>query len=191
MLYSIKGKVSFVDRRFIVVETGGIGYEVLVANPESYVVGEETFLFLHHEIKEFDEYLAGFRYQEEKDAFDLLLHVNGVGPKLALTILSNVKYQDLMVAISNADLEFITNIPGIGPRAANQILLDLQGFIARSNRENVKQYSEVKAALKALKFKVKDIDRVLPQIYIPNGTNEEIIKEALKRLHYAETFGQK
>jgi len=191
MLYSIKGKVSFVDRRYIVVENGGIGYEILVANPESYTLGEEISLFLHHEIKEDDEYLSGFKTIEEKNAFNLLLHVNGIGPKSALTILSNVKYDDLLVAISNNDLEFITNIPGIAPRVANQILLDLKGFIAKSNRENVKQYSEVKAALKGLKFKVKDIDRVLPNIYIPNATNEEIIKEALRRLHYAENFGQK
>ena len=191
MLYSIKGKVSFIDRRFIVVDAGGIGYEILVANPESFTIGEETFLYLHHQIKEDDEFLSGFRTQDEKEAFKLLLHVNGVGPKSALTILSNVRYDDLLVAISNNDIDFITNIPGIGPRAANQIILDLQGYIAKSNKENVKQYSEVKAALKALKFKVKDIDRVLPQIYIPNCTNEDIIKEALKRLHYAETLGQK
>lgn len=190
MLYSIKGKVSFVDRKFVVVETGGIGYEILVANPESFIIGEETFLFLHHEIKEDDEYLAGFKTREEKDAFRLLLNVNGIGPKSAITILSNVSYDDLLVAISNSDLHFIQNIPGIGPRAASQILLDLQGYIAKSNKENTKQYNEVKEALKALKWKVKEIDQVLPQIYIPNGTNQDYIKEALRRLSYAKNYGQ-
>ena len=72
-----------------------------------------------------------------------------------------------------------------------QILLDLKGFIAKSNRENSKQYSEAKTALKALKWKVKDIDRVLSQIYIPNGTTQDIILEASRRLHYDENYGQK
>ena len=191
MLYSIKGKVSFIDRKFIVVETGGIGYEILVAHPESFVVGEEIFLYLHHHIKEDNEYLAGFKDKDEQSAFNLLLNVNGVGPKSALAILSNCTYPELLVAISNQDVDFIKNIPGIGERAANQILLDLKGFIAKSNRENTKQYSEAKEALKALKWKVKDIDRVLSQIYIPNGTTQDIILEASRRLHYGENYRQK
>lgn len=191
MLYSIKGKVSFVEQRFIVVETGGIGYEVLVAHPENYVVGEDVFLFLHHHIKEDNEYLAGFKDKDEQSAFNLLISVNGIGPKSALSILSNCTYDELFRAISNQDIEYIQNIPGIGERAANQILLDLKGFIAKSNRENIKQYKEAKEALKALKWKVKDIDRVLSQIYIPNATTQDIILEASRRLHYGENYGQK
>lgn len=191
MLYSIEGKVSFVERRFIVVETGGIGYEVLVSHPEKYVVGEEVFLYLHHHLKEDNEYLAGFSDKDEQAAFNLLINVNGIGPKSALTILSNCTYEELLIAISNQDVDFIQNIPGIGERAANQILLDLKGYIAKSNKENSKQYSEAKEALKALKWKAKDIDRVLSQIYIPNATTQDIILEASRRLHYGENYGQK
>ena len=191
MLYSIKGKVSFVEQRFIVVETGGIGYEILVAHPEKCVVGEDIFLYLHHHIKEDNEYLAGFKDRKEQSAFNLLISVNGIGPKSALSILSNCTYEELLTAISNQDIEFIQNIPGIGEKAANQILLDLKSFIAKNNRENAKQYKEAKEALKFLKWKVKDIDRVLSQIYIPDATTQDIILEASRRLHYGENFRQK
>ena len=102
----------------------------------------------------------------------------------AITILSNVNGDDLLTAISNKDLDFIQNVPGIGGRAANQILLDLGEYIAKSNKENKKQYNEVKDILKALNFKVREIDKVLPGIYIPNGTNEDYVKEALSDLLY-------
>ena len=191
MLYSIKGKVTFISKRFVVVETGGIGYEILVSKPENYVLGEDVFLYLHHHLKEDNEYLAGFKDKDEQSAFNLLLNVNGIGPKSALTILSNCTYEELLFAISNQDVDFIRSIPGINERAANQILLDLKGFIAKSNKENSKQYQEAKEALKALKWKVKDIDRVLSQIYIPNGSTQDIILEASRRLHYGENYGQK
>lgn len=190
MLYSIRGKVTLIDTRFIVVETCGIGYEVLVANPKSFILGDEVSLFLHHEIKEDDEYLAGFMSQEEKDVFKLLLRVNGIGPKSAITILSNVSYADLLSAISNNDINFIQNVPGIGERVAYQILLDLKEYIAKSNKQNVTRYKEVREALKILKFKAKEIDTVLPNIYIPNATNDMILKEALKRLEYAKNSRQ-
>lgn len=189
MYYSIRGKVIQVDSKFLVVESSGIGYELLVSKPSSFLIGQDVFLYLHHEIKEDDEFLVAFRTLEEKSAFKLLLHVNGIGPKSALTILSNVNYDNLLSAISNNDMEFIEQIPGISSRVASQIVLDLKEFIAKSNRENVTQYKEVKEALKSLKFKVKDIDRVLPTIYIPNGTNQDILKEALRRLNYAKNFG--
>lgn len=190
MYYSIRGKVTALETKFLVVETSsGIGYEILVAKPESFLVGEDVFLYLHHEIKEDDEYLAGFRDLQEKDAFKLLLHVNGVGPKSALSILAKTDYNSLMCAISNNDTEFIESIPGISSRVASQIILDMKDFIAKSNRENIAQYKEVKEALKALKFKVKEIDKVLPTIYISNGTTQDIIKEALRRLDYAKNLG--
>lgn len=189
MYYSIRGKVSQIETRFLVVECSGVGYEILVAKPDSFVLNEEVFLYLHHEIKEDDEYLVGFRDLDEKNAFKLLLHVNGIGPKSALIILGHTNPNQLLVAISNNDFDFIEQIPGISSRVASQILLDLKDYIAKSNRENVTQFKEVKEALKSLKFKVKDIEKVLLEIYIPNGTKEDVLREALRRLNYAKNFG--
>lgn len=189
MLFSIRGKVIQVEPKFLVVETNSIGYEILVSKSEQFEINEEVFLYLHHEIKEDDEYLVGFKDLSEKNAFKLLLHVNGIGPKSALTILSNVNPDELLVAISNDDFEFINSIPGISARTASQMLLDLKEFITKSNRDNFSKFKEIKAALKSLKFKSKEIDDVLINIYIPNATDQDILKEALKRLGYGKNFG--
>lgn len=182
MLYAIRGKVSEIEKKFVVIETTDFDYEIFVSRPDEFLVGEYIYLYLHHHIKEDSEYLCGFRSLEEKNAFKLLLNVQGVGPKSALAILTNVNYTDLLVAISNNDLEFIKSIPGVGERVANQILLDLSNYIMRSNKENSTLYKEVKDALKSLKFKVKEIDKVLPRIYIPDATRDSLLKEALRRL---------
>lgn len=189
MYYSIRGKIQAVEPKFLVIETNGIGYEILVSKPESFNVGDDVFLYLYHHIREDDEYLAGFLDNDEKNAFKLLLHVNGIGPKSALQILSKITYKELLTAISNNDLETIEHIPGISSRIASQIFLDLRDFISKTNKENVSRYKEVKEALKKLKYKASEIDKVLPSIYIVDGTKEDIFKEALRRLSYAKNFG--
>lgn len=188
MLYSIKGKVVDINNKILIISTTDFDYEVWVANPDEFVIQEQVYLYLYHVIREDANYLIGFKSKEQKDAFKLLLNVQGIGPKSAITILGNVTYNDLLVAISNNDLDFIKSIPGISERVASQILLDLSNYIIRQNHENASLYKEVKDVLKALKFKVKDIDRVLPRIYLPNATRDELIKEALRRLGWWENL---
>lgn len=185
MFYSIRGKVSVIGNKFIVIESSNIGYDIFVSKPDKYVVGQEIYLYLHHHIKEDNEYLVGFESQEEKDAFDILLHVNGIGPKSAISILSKTNYNQLLIAISENNIDFISAIPGISERTASQIVLDLKEYIARSNKDNGTVYKGAREALKALKFKSKEIDKVLSTIYIPNVTKEQLVKEALRRLDYA------
>ena len=182
MLYSIRGKIVDFDKKSIIVEVNDIGYEILVSNVDDYMKGEFRFFYLHHVIKQDDEYLVGFRSLDEKNAFKLLLNVQGIGPKSALAILANVTYDELMKAISNNDIEFIESIPGVSDRVASQILLDLKQYIARNNKENSVLYKEVKEILKSFKFKVKDIEKVLLKIYMPNASRDDIVKEALRRL---------
>lgn len=186
MFFSIRGKVISKDNRFVVIESSGIGYEVLVAKPDSFVIGDETFLYLHHEIKEDNEFLVGFNTLDEKNCFRLLLHVNGIGPKTALNILAKVEFNDLLIAISNNDVDFIESIPGINNKTASQILLDLKEYISKKSKENSVQYNEARQFLKGLKFKAKDIDQVLPKIYIPNATTDQLVKEALRRLDHVK-----
>ena len=188
MYYSIRGKITEIDSKFLVIETYGIGYEILVSKPERFSLNEEVFLYIYHHIKEDNEYLVGFLDQEEKGAFALLLHVNGIGPKSALQILNNITYKELLIAISNNDIEAIEHLPGISSKTASQIFLDLRDHISKTNKENAALYKEVKEALKKLKYKVSEIDKVLPHIYIVDGTKEEIFKEALKRLSYGKNF---
>lgn len=182
MFYSIKGKISLIENKSLVIEVCGIGFEVLVAKPQSFNVGDEVNLYLYHHKKEDAEYLVGFNNLKEKEAFKLLLHVNGVGPKSALLLLSSMTINQLLLAVSENDVSFIESVSGISNRIASQIILDLKGVISKFNLENNKAYFEVREALKRLKFKIKEIDSVLPYVYTTTGTKEDIMREALRRL---------
>lgn len=187
MYYSIRGKITEKGNRFLVVENGEIGYQVFVSNPKEFSEGDDVFLYLHQHIREDNNYLVGFKSKSEKEGFNLLLNVNGIGPKSAIAILSKISYEELLEAISLKDYDKIRKIPGISEKTASQIILDLRDHITRNARESKKEYGEIREALKTLKFKCKDIDRVLKDIYIVNATREEIIKEALRRLQNAES----
>ena len=100
----------------------------------------------------------------------------------------NINYSELLTAISNNDLELIESIPGISSHMASQIFLDLKEHISKNVKSNVTQYKEVKEALKALGFKAREIDKILPGIYIVNGSTEQILKEALRRLQNGKTL---
>ena len=182
MLYSIKGKITEVLKKMVIVATDDFEFEVYVSKPDEFLVNEYIYLYLYHVIKEDDEYLVGFRTLDEKKAFRLLLAVQGIGPKSALAILQNASYDNLLLAISNNDLDYLKSIPGVGERAAYQIMIDLKEYIARINKDDKELYKEVKEALKSFKFKVSEIDKVLPKIYIPNATKDALLKEALRRL---------
>ena len=189
MLSSIRGRVVEIGHRSLIIENQGLGYEVLVADPKSFHLNQDVFLYLYHHIREDNEFLVGFSSKEERSGFRLLQNVNGIGPKTALTILSKITYAQLLTAISNNNFELIEALPGISSHMASQIFLDLKEHIAKNVKTNVAQYKEVKDALKSLGFKSKEIDKVLPGIYIANGTTQEVIAEALRRLQNAKTIG--
>ena len=186
MFNSIRGTVVEIGHRTLTVENHGLGYEVFVTDPKSFNLNQDVFLYLHHHKREDGEYLVGLNSKEERSGFRLLLNVNGVGPKTALSILSKISYAQLLTAISNNNLELIESLPGISSHMASQIFLDLKEHIARNVKTNVVQYKEVKEALKNIGFKSKEIDKVLPGIYIANGSTQEIVREALRRLEYAK-----
>ena len=189
MLCTIKGRVIEVGSRTLIIENQGLGYEVLVSNPKSFSINQDAFLYLYHHRHEDIEYLVGLSSKEERSAFRLLINVNGIGPKTALAILSKLSYGELLTAISNNDFELIEKLPGISSHMASQIFLDLKEHISKNVKSNGKQYKDVKEGLKKLGYKPKEIDKVLPGIYIANGTTSQIITEALRRLQNAKAFG--
>ena len=188
MLSTIRGTVIEIGYRSIIIENQGLGYEVLVADPKSFHLNQDVFLYLYHHIREDNQFLVGLSSKEERSAFRLLQNVNGIGPKTALMILSKISYSQLLTAISNNNFELIEALPGISSHMASQIFLDLKEHISKNVKTNVTQYKEVKDALKALGFKSKEIDKVLPGIYIANGSTQDVITEALRRLQNAKNI---
>ena len=182
MYFSFKGPITYIGEDYVVVEVADIGYQVFVSHISDYKLGEITKVYLYNVVREDEQYLAGFPSIKEKDAFVALISVKGIGPRTALTALSATNADDLFNAIAANNVTFLKKLPGIGGKAAAQIILDLKGQLATGTAANPDQYDEVKEALKSLGFKVKVIEDTLAQISIPNATNEEILRAALIKL---------
>ncbi|WP_052329859.1 Holliday junction branch migration protein RuvA [Thermicanus aegyptius] len=124
----IKGKLTWTDREYVVVEAGGIGYCIFTANPAAVIAreGEEVTLYLHQVIREDAHLLYGFPSREERSMFRHLLGVNGIGPKGALSILSSLSPQQIALAIVQEDVKRLKSLPGIGQKTAQRLILDLK-----------------------------------------------------------------
>lgn len=123
----IIGTVVSVTPRYIVVETGQIGYLIYVANPFKYSEGtKQVKIYLHQVLRENEVMLYGFVDATEKQLFLKLLSVSGIGPKSALAILANEDHSGLVSAIDQEDVGYLTSFPGIGQKTAKQIVLDLK-----------------------------------------------------------------
>lgn len=181
MYFSFKGIITLIKEDYIVIEVNNIGYQVFVPHVDNFTLGEERTIYLYNVVREDEQYLAGFSSLLEKEAFISLISVKGIGPRTALNALSGTTAEELMNAIASNNVTYLKKLPGIGGKAASQIILDLKGKLTTSEA-NPNQYDEVRAALKSLGFKVKDIDNVLCTINIPNATNEEILREALRKM---------
>jgi Holliday junction DNA helicase RuvA len=183
MIYSLKGQIVAVEKDRIAVDVHDIAYELLVSRPAEWVFGAPVIVYCYEVLTQDDHYLVGFSSKLEKQAFLSLIQVKGIGPKTALNALKETTPDDLFKAISANNTAYLKKLPGIGPKAAAQIILDLKGQLAATDSKgNPKQFDEVQEALKNLGFKSKDIDNALSSINEPNLSNEELLRLALRKL---------
>lgn len=133
MIASLSGKVLVKGEDRAVVDVGGVGYEVILASdavarlPEK---GREVFLHIHTSVREDAITLYGFPEEEEKELYLLLRTVNGIGPKLALAMLSGMRVAELARAIAAADVKRLTMLPGVGKRIAERLAVELKEKVA-------------------------------------------------------------
>ena len=173
----------------IVVGVSGLGYEVDVPMSSFYnlpATGEQVSLFTHFVVREDAQQLFGFLTQKERAAFRELIRISGVGPKLALSVLSGLSVDDLASCIALQDAGRLTKVPGIGKKTAERLLLELKGKLADALPQAGGQASASVAndalnALLALGYSDKEALPALKQL--PEGlTLEESIRQALKLL---------
>jgi Holliday junction DNA helicase RuvA len=129
MIASLKGELIQKSPDKIIVDVNGVGYEVFLSSASLQkmpIAGEEVFLHIHTSVREDSLTLFGFADMEEKEMFQLLINVSGVGPKLALTILSGIRPDALSRAISTRDIGRLTTVSGVGKKTAERLCLDLQ-----------------------------------------------------------------
>lgn len=182
MIYSLKGEISYIGKDFLVIDVRDVGYQVFVPNVNKFHVGENLILFAYQVTREDEQYLAGFLSLAEREVFVSLISVKGIGPRTALGALKDADPEELVRAISSNNVTYLKKLPGIGAKAAAQIILDLKGQLVEGTKGNPEQYEEVRAYLKSLRYKNKEIDDVLAKINVIGASNEEIILLALKEL---------
>ena len=183
MIYALKGIVINKAKETIAIDLGNIAYEVFISHIEDYRLGEEVSVFIYEVLSQDDHYLVGFTSKLERSAFESLISVKGIGPKTALSALSATDPDSLFKAIQSENTSYLKKLPGIGPKAAAQIILDLKGKLVEMNEEGKPQaYEEVRLALRSLGFKTKETDDVLASINEPGLSNDEVLRLALKAL---------
>ena len=181
-MYSyIKGIITIIETNYIVLENNGIGYLIYVSNPYSYKINDNVTIYLYQQIKEDEHLLFGFKSKDEKDLFLKLISVKGLGPKMALPMLSSDSMNDIYVAIEEGNINYLKKFPKIGDKVARQIILDLKGKLQISEKDSKKDYTELTETLKSLGYKPADIKKILPNID-DSLSLEKQVKEALKLL---------
>lgn len=188
MITYLHGKIIELTEASISLDVHDVGYEVLSPRPLGHKIGDELTLYTYEAFTQDDQYLVGFETKPEREAFLSLLKVKGIGPKTALGALRATTPENLFKAIESNNTSYLKKLPGIGAKAAAQIILDLKGHLSSpSSKGNSKQYDEVSAALKSLGFKSKAVEDTLASINEPEATNEEILRMALRKLNKVGT----
>ena len=175
----------------LILDVNGVGYEIMVPTPdfESVNLGENRKFFTFHQVRENAEELYGFSTLAAKKIFELLISVQGIGPKAGIAILSLAEAEEVRNAIANADVGFISKASGVGKKSAERVIVDLRDKVGIPSRYGVAEIKgeevsgepdEALDALIALGFPLKEATAALEKV--PTDLSvEERIKLALKR----------
>lgn len=189
MIAVLTGKISEKIGDQVVIECGGVGYGLFVAFEDfgSLNAGEEAKLYIYEHIREAAHDLFGFRNLETKRLFEQLLSVNGVGPKMALAIMSIANSGQVRKAIAGGDTKFISQATGVGKRVAERVVVDLKDKVGLAADENATDFltttadpnDEALQGLVALGYSVQDAAEALKNVD-EKLSAEDRIKQALK-----------
>jgi holliday junction DNA helicase RuvA len=199
MFALITGKLAHKSANEVTVNVGGIGYQVYIPLSTFYDLpetGENVSFHIHTNVKEDAIQLFGFRSREEKSIFQLMIQVSGIGPKLAINVLSGISAPELARAVSGGDLARLVNIPGIGKKTAERIILELKDKFSKLVQEQMAGpvpaeipedvlMSDALSALENLGYRQPVAKKALEQAQGSlegDLTIEELLKQALKYL---------
>jgi len=197
MIALLTGTIAHKSPEFIILNVQGVGYRVQIPFSTYYDLpdtGKEISLNIYTHVKEDAINLYGFRSMAEKNCFQLLISVSGIGPKLGKDILSNIQVNDLSRAISHGDLARLSAIPGIGRKTAERMVVELRSKVAKletfeptperaGSAALTAMTDDVASALVNLGYKETVVKKVLAELDIPaEASMEDILKKALKQL---------
>lgn len=197
MITFLKGKLDHKQPTRIVMDVGGVGYEVFIPlcsydrlPPE----GDPCCILTYHHITDASQKLFGFMSEEEREMFTRLLTINGVGPKLAISALSGLPVRELKTALINGDVKRISSISGIGKKTAERIIVELRDKFTKGEQLDAfaggegelgdHRLRDAALALGALGYKLDAAQKMIKSVALkltPETTVEELIRLALTK----------
>ena len=192
MIGRIRGEIIDISEALVLIDIGGLGYEVEIPLSTYTALGavaDEVTLHTHLVVREDAQLLYGFYTKEERDMFNLLIGVSGIGPNTAMIMLSSLTPADVAHAIQSDDVATIQSVKGIGAKTAQRVIIDLKGKVLafESDVENISGANNTNRfdalnALVSLGFDKKAAEKTLNKLDSGANSVEELIKEALKLL---------
>ena len=194
MFAYIKGSLEMKFKNYIVIDVGGLGYKIFMAeNAINSIgeIGEIIKVFTYYRVREDDISIYGFKTQEELRTFELLLSVSGVGAKSALVMLSCIEPSEFAIAVISNNVKLLTQVPGIGPKSAQRIILELKDKLKSEQSEEQIEESKIKSSkvnenvqeaisgLMVLGFSKKDIEKAFEHLTVETLSVEDLIKKGL------------
>ncbi len=191
----LKGKIAFTTQNSVAIDVNGIGFEVFCtdafAMSLSAKAGEEVTIYTYLNVKEDEMTLFGFESLAEKNMFLNLISVNGVGPKLALTIIGGIKLDDLISAIVSGNSMMVNSVKGVGKKTAEKIIIELRDKINKaypdvpvskdSSEEQLNGImTDAVATLVALGYKDADAIKAVKKAYTEGITLTQLIHKAMR-----------
>ena len=179
----------------ILVDCNGVGYEADVSMTTFYQlpeVGEQVSIWTHLLVKDDSHSLVGFNGEDERRLFRQLIRINGVGPKMALTILSGIDNQQFSLCIANNDVAMLTRLPGVGKKTAERLIIEMrdkvdapagESLVAQPAAGGQSIVSEAIEALQALGYRAADAEKMIYRVNAQGdraGSASQLIKQALQ-----------
>jgi Holliday junction DNA helicase RuvA len=189
MIASLRGKLELLGADWAIVNVNGIGFQVYVPTSTMSTlgrVGKEVYLYTHLHLREDNATLYGFGTAEELGLFETLITASGVGPRLALAVLSSMSVERAVMAIATGSTDLLTTVPGIGKKTAERLILELKdkigaGLIAIPGTELTEGNADVVAALTSLGYSVSEASRAVATLPPDKGLElEEKVRLALQ-----------
>ncbi|OCG75024.1 Holliday junction branch migration protein RuvA [Gilliamella sp. Occ4-3] len=199
MIGRLRGTIIEKQPPKVLIEVGGIGYDVFMPMTCFYELpenGREVIVLTHFSVREDAQILYGFNQEQERELFRELIKVNGVGPKLALAILSGMSAAQFISAVEQGEIKTLVKLPGVGNKTAQRLIVEMKDRLKHfgeqssnvslvSDVDSVQKLanqikSEAVSALIALGYKPQEASRIISKVINPDMDCETLIREALK-----------
>ena len=183
----------------VLIDVGGVGYNVFMPMTCFYELpdnGQEVIVLTHFVVREDAQLLYGFNHEQERELFRELIKVNGIGPKLALAILSGMSAAQFIAAVEQGEIKTLVKLPGVGTKTAERLIVEMKDRVKNigegvSSLKTVIEQGDVKksanqieseaiSALIALGYKPQEASRIISKVIKPEMDCEMLIREALK-----------